>query len=168
MKKIAIIGAPGTGKSTVAVKVGEILKLPVIHLDCYYWKPGWQEKSLVEFKEIHDGLIGQQEWIIEGCSTKTILDRMAVADVVVYLIAPRSKLLWRMVKRLLAREQLAVPRDCRPRLNWKFFTYMWNWRRRYEQMIMDALRQQGHDKRVFVIKTPQDLERFLQACHKSS
>lgn len=167
MKKIAIIGAPGSGKSTVAVKVAEILKRPVLHLDCYYWKPGWQEKTFAEFKEIHDNLIAQPEWIIEGCSTKTILDRLVAADVVVYLIVPRRILVWRTLKRLWVGNQIGVPIACRPRLNWKFFTYMWNWRKRYEPMIMENLQRHATDKRVFVVKSSQELEQFLQACKNS-
>ncbi|MGL4882562.1 MAG: hypothetical protein ACRC8K_16095 [Waterburya sp.] len=42
-KRIAIIGCCGAGKSTLAKSLGEKLNLPVIHLDTYYWQPGWQE-----------------------------------------------------------------------------------------------------------------------------
>lgn len=33
MKKFAIIGLPGSGKSTFSVKLGKILNIPVHHLD---------------------------------------------------------------------------------------------------------------------------------------
>ncbi|MCB9821876.1 hypothetical protein H6801_00670 [Candidatus Nomurabacteria bacterium] len=39
--KILIIGCPGTGKSTLARKLGDITKLPVIHLDKF-----WHDESL--------------------------------------------------------------------------------------------------------------------------
>ncbi len=41
--KIMVIGSSGSGKSTFSRKLGEILSLPVYHLDLYYWKPGWIE-----------------------------------------------------------------------------------------------------------------------------
>ena len=41
MKKTAIIGSCGAGKSTLARQLGEILDIKVIHLDSFYWKPGW-------------------------------------------------------------------------------------------------------------------------------
>lgn len=164
MKKITIIGAPGTGKSTVAVKVAEILNLPVFHLDCYYWNPGWQEKSFAEFKEIYDRLIDQPEWIIEGCSTKTIPERIAAADTIVYLIASRPTCLWRIARRIFSRKQIGAPIACRPRITCKFLKYTWCWRKRYEPMIMELLQRSQCDKRVFVIRNTQELEQFLDLC----
>ena len=51
MQRVAIIGscpkvyrfAYGAGKSTLSKALGEKLKLPIIHLDAYYWQSGWQE-----------------------------------------------------------------------------------------------------------------------------
>ena len=33
IKRIAIIGAPGTGKTTLANNLGKVYNLPVLHLD---------------------------------------------------------------------------------------------------------------------------------------
>ena len=41
MRRIAIIGAGGAGKSTLARQLGEVLGIEVIHLDALFWKPGW-------------------------------------------------------------------------------------------------------------------------------
>ena len=41
MDRILILGCGGAGKSTLAGQLGEILDLPVIHLDQEYWQPGW-------------------------------------------------------------------------------------------------------------------------------
>ena len=35
--KIMVIGCPGGGKSTFARALGEIIKLPVYHLDMLFW-----------------------------------------------------------------------------------------------------------------------------------
>jgi len=43
MNKIAVIGSGGSGKSTFSRKLGNILNLPVYHLDTVYWNPGWIE-----------------------------------------------------------------------------------------------------------------------------
>ncbi len=39
MKRVMIIGAPGTGKSTFAKKLAEETGLPLIHIDYYYHDP---------------------------------------------------------------------------------------------------------------------------------
>ena len=43
--RILILGAPGSGKSTLAKKLSISLQTEVIHLDKYYWKPGWVETT---------------------------------------------------------------------------------------------------------------------------
>jgi adenylate kinase family enzyme len=48
MQKIMIIGPSGSGKSTLARQLGEILNIPVIYLDIYYWRPGWVRPSQAE------------------------------------------------------------------------------------------------------------------------
>ena len=36
MKRVVIIGLPGSGKSTFAIELGEKLNIPVHHLDKFY------------------------------------------------------------------------------------------------------------------------------------
>gem|GEM_PF-6797859 len=45
MQKVAIIGSYGAGKSISARSLGNKLDLPVIHLDAYYWQPGWRSNN---------------------------------------------------------------------------------------------------------------------------
>ncbi|NBJ69081.1 MULTISPECIES: hypothetical protein [Clostridia] len=41
MKKIVIIGSPGSRKSTLARKLSDLLGIPVYHMDTIFWQPGW-------------------------------------------------------------------------------------------------------------------------------
>lgn len=53
-KKFAIIGLPGSGKSTFATKLGKILDIPVHHLDRHMFEPGGKKetnKSLLPSKK---------------------------------------------------------------------------------------------------------------------
>ena len=38
LKKVSIIGGPGTGKSTLANNIGKVLDVPIYHLDgiCHF------------------------------------------------------------------------------------------------------------------------------------
>ena len=45
MQRIIIIGCGGAGKSTLARKLGEVLDLPVVHLDQLFWKPNWHRRQ---------------------------------------------------------------------------------------------------------------------------
>jgi adenylate kinase family enzyme len=45
MRRVLVIGSGGSGKSTVAAQLGELLELEVNHLDKFYWNPGWVETA---------------------------------------------------------------------------------------------------------------------------
>jgi adenylate kinase family enzyme len=61
LKKIAIIGCAGSGKTTLAFQLHNKLHLPLHHLDQYYWKPNWQRLTLEEFNVIHEALCEQKQ-----------------------------------------------------------------------------------------------------------
>lgn len=51
MKKIIIIGCPGSGKSTFGRKLSEVTKIPLYHLDMIWHKPDKTTISREEFNE---------------------------------------------------------------------------------------------------------------------
>ena len=44
-QRALIIGGVGSGKTALAIRLGEKLSLPVHHLDRLYWQPGWQHEN---------------------------------------------------------------------------------------------------------------------------
>ena len=43
VKRISIVGGPGTGKTTLAQQLSNILKIPATHLDSVNFKPNWEK-----------------------------------------------------------------------------------------------------------------------------
>lgn len=82
MKRIAIIGSPGAGKSTYAQRLSMITGIQVYHLDKLYWKPGWVETPISEWVEFQQRIVNKEEWIID-----------------IFLDFPRRVCLWRSIKR---------------------------------------------------------------------
>ena len=71
MKRLVITGGPGTGKTTVAEKLGRILGKPVIHLTEYIKKKGLYTGELdgeliVNLKALQKELSREEDVIIEG------------------------------------------------------------------------------------------------------
>lgn len=99
MKRIAIIGSPGAGKSTLAWQLGEILGLPVFHLDRLFWKPGWIPSPKSLWIAMQSTLVTRDSWIIDGNYGSTLHIRVEAADTIIFLDFPRYICLGQAVKR---------------------------------------------------------------------
>lgn len=88
MKKVMIIGCPGSGKSTFARKLHEKTGLPLFYLDMLYHRPDRTTVSAQEFDEQLQKILQQEEWIIDGNYIRTIADRLAACDTVFWLDYP--------------------------------------------------------------------------------
>jgi hypothetical protein len=94
------VGNTASGKSHLAVRIGQVLGVPVHHLDQVYWRADWTHAGRDEFLAAQRDLIGQESWVIDGCFAEHGLrDRFAAADMVVFLDVPA----WSCVRRAAAR-----------------------------------------------------------------
>ena len=85
MKKIIVIGCPGSGKSTFARALHNKTGIPLYHLDMMYWNA---DKTTVEksvFFERLSAVLKKDEWIIDGNYRATMEMRMASCDTVIFL-----------------------------------------------------------------------------------
>ncbi|MBE6880950.1 MAG: adenylate kinase [Ruminococcaceae bacterium] len=88
MKKIIIIGCPGSGKSTLSRELHNITGIPLFHLDMMYWN---SNKTTVEkpiFLERLSEVIQKSEWIIDGNYNSTMELRLQKCDTVIFLDYP--------------------------------------------------------------------------------
>jgi cytidylate kinase len=63
---VAIIGRGASGKSTLAVRLGEITGLPVIELDKIFWQPGLVATHRDHWTAIQERLVAEERWIMDG------------------------------------------------------------------------------------------------------
>ncbi|SHF28787.1 hypothetical protein SAMN05444392_11371 [Seinonella peptonophila] len=98
IKKICIIGLSGTGKSTLAMKLGAVLKIKVYHLDALYWKPGWVQSTMDELMDKQKEILKKECWIIDGNYSDTWSNRLDEADLIIYLDIPRCLRMYRLLK----------------------------------------------------------------------
>jgi len=109
MKRVIVIGNNGSGKSIFAVKLGKKLKLPVIHLDKLFHKPGWKRATNEEWDEIQKQIIQEKEWIIDGTYKRTLDVRLKAADTVVFIDIPKWLAFIRAIKRRIAHRHKTRP-----------------------------------------------------------
>ena len=85
MKKVIVIGCPGSGKSTVSRALHNRTGIPLYHLDMMYWNA---DKTTVEksvFLERLSAVLEKDEWIIDGNYASTMDERVAACDTVFFL-----------------------------------------------------------------------------------
>ena len=81
MNRVAIIGCPGSGKSTFARKLHEKTGLPLVHLDNIWWKP---DRTHIT-REAFDERLKTDAWIIDGSYSRTFEPRIKACDTVILL-----------------------------------------------------------------------------------
>lgn len=165
MKKIAIFGPPGSGKSTAATKLGREFNIPVYYLDQYRWLPGWKKRPQEEFIAMHEALCAQDEWVIEGAYRSTYEQRADAADALIYIAMPRYKYFWNVLKRFFVKHKKAIlghARNCKPRADKEFLCYCWNFCKDDQSEIMTLLNRYQGAKRIFVVKSSGEAEKLVQ------
>lgn len=164
MQRIAIIGCCGAGKSTLAKQLGSKLSLPVIHLDAYYWQPGWVETSTEDWIAKQNFLVKKECWIIDGNNLQTMDIRLSAADTIIFLDFPRILCLWRILRRYLKYKGFVRPDmadGCVEKLDWEFILYVWNFARTQRQSVLSKISYYNHCKQVIIFNRPQQVNSFL-------
>ena len=82
MKKVIVIGCPGSGKTTFAEKLQNFTGLPLYYLDAIWHKPDKTHIPREEFDERITEIFKTSEWIIDGNYGRTIEMRMKECDTV--------------------------------------------------------------------------------------
>ncbi len=143
MKRIAIIGSPGAGKSTLARQLGEISGLPVFHLDRLFWKPGWIQSPKPLWIALQSALVAQDSWIIDGNYGATLQIRLAAADTAIFLDFPRYLCLGQAVKRAWQYRGTIRPDmapGCPEKIDREFLRYIWRFPAYERPNILSQLR----------------------------
>ena len=66
MKRVAVFGNAGGGKSTLAKRLAETTGLPLHPLDLIQYEPGGGEAPREQYLQAHAELLRRDEWIIDG------------------------------------------------------------------------------------------------------
>lgn len=165
MKRVAIIGSSGAGKTTLARTLGAKTGIPVVHLDRLYWSAGWVPTPHETWLERQRAALEQESWIINGNYGSTLDLRLEAADTVIFLDMPRRRCLWRVFKRRLAYANRTRPdmSEGNPeRLTGEFLRYIWSYPRTRRPATLQKL-VGLRDTRVVHLRSDADVARFLGA-----
>ena len=100
MKKIIVIGCPGSGKTTFAERLRDKMGLPLFYLDAIWHKPDRTHISRENFDARLSEILALDSWIIDGNYSRTIERRIAACDTVFLFDLPTQVCLDGAISRL--------------------------------------------------------------------
>ena len=161
MKKIIVIGCPGSGKSTFSKALHKITQIPLFHLDMMYWNA---DRTIVEkpvFLERLANAMQTSAWIIDGNYASTMESRLQACDTVIFLDYPLDVCLNGI------RERQGKPRTDMP---WTeneneedaaFIDFIKNYNLQSRPSVINLL-SQYEEKEIHVFKSRGEADAFLQ------
>ncbi len=165
--RICIIGRPGSGKSTFALKLHTRTGIPVYHLDRYFFTPNWVERDYQEFLALQQGIVNQSQWIIDGNSLKSLEMRYARTELCLYFNYPHWLCLLRIIKRFFIKDSAIKDRaeGCRETVRWSLIKFMWTFEQRLNKrfiyQIADLRTRYPHVKFI-EIRSDYDLKKMYE------
>ena len=159
MRRVAVIGNGGGGKSTLSRTLSARLGIPHHEVDPVQFRPDWSSVPADEIECKLDGWLAGDAWIIDGFGPLPCIERrIAAADTVVWVDFPIRTHLWWAVKRQLFWRVTADGRE-RPSTK-RMLNTIWqvhrNWRPRFEGAVL------GHEEKLIVLRSPGELRAFLE------
>ena len=88
MRKIIVIGCPGSGKTTFAERLAEKSGLELFYLDSIWHKADRTHITREEFDMRLSEILGRDSFIIDGNYSRTLERRISVCDTVILFDLP--------------------------------------------------------------------------------
>lgn len=167
MRKIALLGNAGGGKSTLAIRLSESKRIPLYSVDKLQWKPGGVAVPDEEFEKYHDPILSTDGWIIDGFGTyHTYLRRLEAADTIILIDHPMWRHYWWAAKRnfsSLFRLPVGIREDFPIlRRTVKLAKFIWWVHQNFTPTNRQMIAKYAKTKRVFHLRSPRDIQAFCE------
>ena len=158
MKKIIVIGCPGSGKSTFSRALHNKTGIPLYHLDMMYWN---SDKTTVEnsvFLRRLSAVLENGEWIIDGNYGSTMELLMAACDTVIFLDYTLDVCLEGI------RERVGKPRSDMPWIeseeDAKFIEFIKSYNEQQRPKVLELFGKYAN-KNIIIFKNREQADAFL-------
>jgi adenylate kinase family enzyme len=166
MRKIAVVGPVGAGKSHLANELGKRLEIPVLHLDALFWGPGWVATPPGEWEARQRSMLAAGSWVAEAQFDDVLPDWFHEADTVVFVDASPLRCLWSVARRRLShRTSVGTPSGSEPgpphKALAKFIRNQWRYRTSVRKELLAELACEREGRRVVVVRRRSEADAFL-------
>lgn len=168
MRKVAVFGNAGGGKSTLSKRLSEITGLPLYVLDKIQYQSGGTEVPHEDYKHLHQQILATERWIIDGFGCiETLWPRLDEADTLVFVDLPLYRHFWWVTKRLITgyvKPPAGWP-DKSPIFKSSMSSYrvLWLCHKYLTPKYREYIEQAQSTKSVYHIRSPQQISQFLES-----
>lgn len=137
IKRIHIVGGPGSGKTFVAKKLSSLMKIPWFDLDDLYWDRSAKSYDIKTPEKLRNrkfkSILKKDEWIVEGVYYKWTFPSFKKADIIMIIKTGVFVRDWRIIKRFIKRK-LGLIKSKKEKL--KDLINMIKWNHRYNDTYL--------------------------------
>ncbi|MBN1008852.1 adenylate kinase [Amphritea pacifica] len=166
MKKVAVFGKPGSGKSTLSRALASVTGIPLHPLDSMVYQKNGELVERKLFDEAHERVLSSDRWIVDGFGPlESFYKRLESADTLIYIDLPYRTSYWLVTKRLL--KGLMVTPEGWPEGSSVFRGSMQSYKvlrlcpRFWNEAFMGRLETLSAEKTLYVIRSVAELNSFV-------
>ncbi|MBO5353848.1 MAG: adenylate kinase [Lachnospiraceae bacterium] len=161
MKRVIVIGCPGSGKSTFSRKLHHSTGLPLYHLDMLYWNADRTTVPQEIFWERLQETIEKEEWILDGNYGSTMELRMEACDTIIFLDYPMDVCL-AGIKERRGKERTDMPWvEAEDEEDKEFIEFVKNYNTVSRPVVLELLKKY-EGKKILIFKARAEADVFLE------
>jgi len=166
MKKIAVFGKPGSGKSRLSKSLALATSIPLYQLDSILYQKNGDMIERETFDKTHDEILSSETWIIDGFGPMgAFKQRLDAADTLVYIDLPYLSSYWFVTKRMIKGAVVkpegwpegssVIKGSIQSYKTLRLCPKFWN------NDFLETLKARSSHQTVHIIKTVSELNRFV-------
>ncbi|MBR3755181.1 MAG: adenylate kinase [Clostridia bacterium] len=160
MRKVIVIGCPGSGKTTFAEKLNKTTGLPLYHLDAIWHKPDKTHIPREDFDERIAEIFATDEWIIDGNYNRTVEMRLQQCDTVFLFDLP-VEICLQGAKQRLGENRYDLP-WIEKELDPEFEGFIKDFSETSLPKIYELIEKYKAEKQVVVFKSREETDKYLK------